>query len=96
MIAHLIWTISNLPRDASALRSAISALQGDIASLDKSSASHGYWLACFTALVAIGVAIEIIVLRLDHDKEMADWQLYESPRSHHCQNLVGKLRASFS
>lgn len=77
MIAHLIWKLSNLPSDASALRSAISALESDIAALDKSSGSPEYWLAGFTALVAIGVVIEIVVLHLDHKKEMEEWHVCE-------------------
>jgi hypothetical protein len=77
MLAHISFVLSNLPKDASALRRAISALESEIAALDKSSGSPEYWLAGFTLLVAIGVAIEIVVLHLDHKKEMGDWHVCE-------------------
>ncbi len=74
MITHLIWGASNLPNDASALQSSISALEREIAALEISSASWEFWLPFFTLLVAIGVAMEIIVVRRDHKEELEEWQ----------------------
>jgi hypothetical protein len=75
MIAHLICIPSNLPSEASALQSAISALESEIAALDKSSLSPEFWLPFFTVLVAIGVALEILVVLQDHKEDMEEWEL---------------------
>ena len=75
MLAHLICIASGSPNDASSLQSAISALETDIAALERLS---GYWellLPLFTLLVAIGVAIEIVVIRRDHDEDLEEWRV---------------------
>jgi len=77
MIAHLIWIFSNLPSDASALQSSISALERELATLDSRSGSWDWCLAGFTLLVAVGVGMEIIVVIKDHTAEMEEWHLCE-------------------
>jgi hypothetical protein len=77
MIAHLICVLSNLPNDTSALQSSISALEREIATLDKSSGSWEWPLAGCTLVVAIGVAMEIFVVQRDHKEEMEEWHVCE-------------------
>lgn len=77
IIAQIISTVANLPEGASALQSSISALEIEIAKLDKSSEGLEWWLAGFTLAVLIGVALEIFVVKHDHDEEMEAWHLCE-------------------
>jgi hypothetical protein len=74
-IAQLVSIASILPSDASALQSAISALERDIAALDKSSSWWEPWPFVFTFLVAVGVALEIVVVLRDRKEELEEWQI---------------------
>lgn len=92
MIAHLVCIFSNLPNDASALQGSISALESEIATLERSSGSPDWWLAGFTLLVAIGVGIEIKVLSHDHAEDMAAWHLCELvPKKPSLRKLVWEI-----
>jgi hypothetical protein len=62
IFAHLIQSASRLPIDTSALESAISALERDIRAWDSSSGPWERSLPWFTALVALGVAMEFWVI----------------------------------
>lgn len=77
MTAHMIWTVSTLPSSASALQSSISALERDITALESQSSGLEPWLGWFTLLVAIGVALEILVVIHDHKKEVSEWLVSE-------------------
>ena len=72
-LAHLIQTASSLPTDASALESAISALEREIASLESSSVPWEHRLPWFTAVVALGVAMELWVIWHDRREGMLAW-----------------------
>jgi hypothetical protein len=71
--ACLISTASNLPTDTSALESSISALESSITALDNSSGCWERLFPLFTALVFVGVAMEIIVVLHDHKDDLALW-----------------------
>jgi hypothetical protein len=71
---HLIQSASSLPIDASALQSAISALERDITALESSSVPWERSLPWFTALVALGVAMELWVIWRDRRKDMEAWR----------------------
>src|ERR1035441_2596687 len=77
MTAHMIWTLSTLPSAASALQSSISALERDITAKESEASGLEPWLGRFTLLVAVGVAIEIVVVILDHRKEVKEWRVSE-------------------
>jgi hypothetical protein len=78
MTAHMIWTLTSLPSAASAaLQSSISALERDIASLESKSSGLEPWLGWFTLVVAIGVALEVLVVVRDHKKEVDEWRVCE-------------------
>jgi histone H3/H4 len=73
---------SNLPSDASALERSISALESCISALDNaaeslgnSSASLEPWSWVFTALVALGVAMEFWVIWHEHRENTETWAL---------------------
>jgi hypothetical protein len=74
MIAHLISSISALPTDSSALISAISALESSVEALERSSEGLEPWISRFTWLVAIGVALEIVVVLIDHREDVNEWR----------------------
>ncbi len=82
IFAHLIQTASNLPTDTSALESsisalesAISALESEVKTLESSSApwEHSVWV--FTFLVALGVAMELWIIRHEYCDDMEAWAL---------------------
>jgi hypothetical protein len=77
MTAQVIWTLSTLPSAASALQSSISALERDITVRESQSSGLEPWLGRFTLLVAIGVALEILVVIHDHRKEVNEWRVSE-------------------
>lgn len=77
MTAQVIWTLSTLPSAASALQSSISALERDITVRESQSSGLEPWLGWFTLLVAIGVALEILVVIHDHRKEVNEWRVSE-------------------
>lgn len=53
---------------------AISALENSISHLDASSASLDIWLKFFTALVAVGVAFEIVVIFVEYLEAHRAWR----------------------
>jgi hypothetical protein len=78
---HLIAMYSVLPSDSSALDSSISALKSSISALEVSiktldgkSVFWETWLLPFSALVVIGVGLEVWALLWDHVEAMADWR----------------------
>jgi hypothetical protein len=78
---HLIATFSTLPSAPSPLDSSISALRSSISALEASiEALNGrsvFWetlLLPFSALVVIGVGLEVWALLWDHGEAMADWR----------------------
>lgn len=71
--AHLIQSASSLPTDASALQSAISALERDIRTLESSSVPWERTLPWFTAVVAFGVVMELWVIWRERRDEMQAW-----------------------
>jgi hypothetical protein len=75
IFAHLFQSASSLPTDASTLESAISALEKDIKALENSSVpwEHSVWV--FTLLVAVGVAMELWVIRHEYRDDMEAWAL---------------------
>ncbi len=73
ILAHLIQTASSLPTDAPALVSAISALERDIKTVETSSVPWEQALPWFTALVALGVAMEVWVIWRDRCEDMRAW-----------------------
>jgi hypothetical protein len=64
---------TSLPNDASALESAISALEKAITALDKSSGNWERLLQLFTALVVLGIFVEIRVILLEHRDSTDSW-----------------------
>jgi hypothetical protein len=74
ILAHLIQSASSLPTDASALESAISALERDIRTLENSSVPSERALPWFTAIIAIGVALELWVIWRDRADDMHVWR----------------------
>lgn len=76
IFAHSIFIASALPSSASALESAISALEREITTLESSS---GWWersLPWFTALVVLGLVVDLVVIiweRLDEVAERHRW-----------------------
>jgi hypothetical protein len=73
IFVHLIQSASSLPADASALESAISALERDITALENSSVPWEKSLPRFTALVAVGVAMEFWVIWRERRDDMEAW-----------------------
>jgi hypothetical protein len=73
IFAHLIQSASNLPTDASALVSAISALEREIKAFETSSVLWEKLLPWFTALVAVGVAMELWVIWREWRDDMEAW-----------------------
>lgn len=73
ILAHLVQTVSNLPTDASALQSAISALEIKIKTLESSSVPWERSLPWFTGMVAFGVAMELWVIWRDRRDGMQAW-----------------------
>jgi len=82
IFAHLIQSASNLPTDASALESSISALESVISALESevkalerlsSPWEHSVWI--FTALVVVGVAMELWVIRHEYREDRQSWAL---------------------
>ena len=72
--AHLIQSASSLPIDASALQSAISALERDIKTLENSSVPWERTLPWFTALVVLGVLMELWVIWRERRDDMEAWR----------------------
>jgi hypothetical protein len=75
IFAHLIQSASNLPSNLSALESAVSALERDIKILDSRSVPWEHSLPWFTAVVAIGVIMELWVIRHERRDDMETWAL---------------------
>jgi hypothetical protein len=75
IFAHLIQSASNLPTDASALESSISALESEIKTLESSSVPWEYSVWVFTFLVAVGVVMELLVIRHEYRDDMEAWAL---------------------
>jgi hypothetical protein len=73
IFAYLIHSTSNLPTDASALESAISALEREIKALESSSVPWEQSLPWFTALVALGVVMELWVIWGERREGMEAW-----------------------
>jgi hypothetical protein len=75
IFAHLIQSASNFPTSVSTLESSISALESDIKTLESSSVpwEHSVWV--FTFLVAVGVAMELWVIRHEYRDDMEAWAL---------------------
>jgi hypothetical protein len=80
--ALLTQAASNLPSDASALERSISALESCISALDSTAESLGNsaaslepWSWVFTALVAVGVAMEFWVIWHEHREDTETWAL---------------------
>jgi len=80
IFAPLIQATSNLPTDSSALVSSISALERDASALESairaleiSSARWEPWVWVFSALVVIGVVMELWVIRHDWRDE---WEIF--------------------
>lgn len=67
--AHVIPTASVLPRDASALESAISALVCEVTRLESRSEFWERWLPWFTALVVAGLLGDAIVIIWERREE---------------------------
>jgi hypothetical protein len=83
IFAHLIQAASLLPTDTSALKSSISALEtsisaleSEIARLERSSIPWEYWAWFFTALVLLGVLLELWVIRHGWRDEMQEWAVW--------------------
>jgi hypothetical protein len=83
IFAHLIQPASNLPTDPSALESsisalesAISALESDIRAFESSSAHWEPWVWVFSALVVLGVVMELWVIQHDWREEMESWAIW--------------------
>jgi len=74
IFAHLVQSASNLPTAASALESAISALERDIKALESSSLLWENLLPWFTALVAVGVAMEFWVISRERRDDIEAWK----------------------
>ncbi len=72
-LAHLIQRASSLPSDTSALERAISALEREITALESSSVPWERRLPWFTAVVALGVAMELWIIWHDRREEMHAW-----------------------
>jgi hypothetical protein len=73
---HLIQAASNLPIDASALESSISALESDIKALELSSVPWESALPWITALVVIGVGMELWVISHERHDEKEIWNAW--------------------
>lgn len=71
--AYLLQAVSNLPTNASALKSSISALEAEIKALENSSVPWEHCLPWFTAMVVIGVAIELLVILDERRDDMEAW-----------------------
>lgn len=72
-LAHLLQAVSNLPTDTSSLQSSISALENEIKALENSSVPWEHRLPWFTAMVIIGVAMELWVIVHDRRDDMEAW-----------------------
>jgi hypothetical protein len=72
---HYTTDSSALENSISALESAISALESDVKTLESSSVlwEHSVWV--FTFLVAVGVAMELWVIRHEYRDDMEAWAL---------------------
>lgn len=79
VLAQAAWILpvdtSALESSISALEKAISALDSEIKSLEISSVPWEHWVWVFTFLVAIGVAMELWVIRREWDDDMEEWAL---------------------
>lgn len=84
ILADLLQAVSNLPPDASALQSSISALETDIKALESSWVPWEHRLPWFTAIVAIGVAMELLVIFRERRDDIEAWEL---------ANFLGVLRS---
>ena len=73
IFAHLIQAASSLPTDPSALESAISALEREIKTLEGKSVPWEQALPWFTALVAVGVAMELWVIWHERREGLHAW-----------------------
>ena len=71
--AHLLQAVSNLPPDASTLQSSISALESEIKALENSSVPWEHRLPWFTAMVMVGVAMELWVIFHERSDDMEAW-----------------------
>jgi hypothetical protein len=74
IFAQLIQSASNLPTDASALQSAISVLEREIRTLDSSSVPLERLQPWFTAVVALGVLMELGVIWREHRDGITSWR----------------------
>jgi hypothetical protein len=82
IFALLTQVASNRPSNASALERSISALESCISALDSAAESLGNsaaslepWSWVFTALVAVGVAMEFWVIWHEHREDTETWAL---------------------
>lgn len=82
ILAHLAQVVSSLPANASALEnsipaleSAISALESAIKGLENPSVPWEYLALAFTFLVAVGVALELWIIRHEYRDDMEAWAL---------------------
>lgn len=83
IFAPFLQAASNLPTDPSALESSISALESAISALEREikaleicSAFWEPWVWLFSALVVIGVVMELWVIRHDSREEMEEWAIW--------------------
>jgi hypothetical protein len=74
IFACLVQAASSLATDASALESSISALLSKIRELESSSVPWERALPWFTLLVAVGVAMELWVMRHERRDDMEAWR----------------------
>lgn len=93
---HLICMVSSLPIDASALERAISALESAITALDTSSGNWERLLPWSTALVVVGVTVEIVVIWLEHRAAKLAWRrgIFQTPSRPSSHELVWALIGS--
>lgn len=80
IFAALVQSVSNLPTDPSALESSVSALERDVSALESaikalesSSAWWEPWVWIFSALVVVGVLMELWLIRHDWQDE---WEAF--------------------
>lgn len=74
IFAHLVQAASSLPTDASTLESSVSALEREITALENSSVPLERWLPLLSGVVALGVLMELWVIRREYIDESGAWK----------------------
>ena len=75
ILAHLIWTASDVAAEISNLKSAISALESQVESFEKSSGCWEKVLPVVTALVVIGLILDVFAIVWQRKEDLHEWFL---------------------